>query len=289
MLISIGTGALIGAVGSIIGNFFYLVLIFPVGMGLIGGSVLAESIKTTKIRKKYQAILLSVLMALTMYCVYHYGRYLALQIQTSILLFSDFSKAMEDDSLKAAKVLVDYVMKKETGYPGLVGYMLYKAKDGISIGRFYSNSRLNLEFIFTWFYWLFEFGISLWVLMRMGIQSASKLFCESCNDWYGKEEHLGGIPSNKEALLLNLINRKDFVGLSKLLEKNADLPSVEVYLQRCESCDKSGSFLAARRTVASSKGTLQFVDVLKTVLNPHHHSQLEMELGFRERLGDTKN
>ena len=59
-------------------------------------------------------------------------------------------------------------------------------------------------------------------------------FCKSCGNWYGKERHLGGTALANETFLLDLIKQKDFIELGKLMDKNAELPSLEVYFQGCE-------------------------------------------------------
>ena len=268
VFVSIGMGAVVGVTVSIIGNFFYLILLFPIGMGFVAGSYLANLVKELKIRRMVETIFLSMLAAVTMYGAYHYGRYAALQVQTSIILFSDLSKAMEDESLNVARTLVDYAMKEETGYSGFGGYMLYKAKEGISIGRSYSNSRLNLGFTFTWLYWFIEFGIILWMIFVMTWKSANALFCEFCKNWYGTEKHLGGTSLRKESLLAAMISRKDFAGLKTLLENHAEIPGVELYEQSCETCDNNVSYLTMRHTYRNSKGIVYFKDVAQYILNP---------------------
>jgi hypothetical protein len=278
--ISIGAGMGVGIVISIVGNFFYLVLLFPLAMGFAGGSFLAKLAKKLRIRKGFEITLLSMLMTLTIYGAYHYGRYVALQMQTSIILYSDFSKAMEDESLNVARTFIDYAMREETGYPGFGGYMLYKAKEGVSIGRFYSSSRLNLDFTLTWLYWFMEMGTSLWVIVRMARKSVDGLYCEFCKNWYGTEKHLGGTSLGKESQLLALISHKDFPGLKTLLENEAEIPSVELYLQRCETCDPNISYLNARRAYSSPRGTVYFKDVAQHILNPIDSRLLSGEAGL---------
>ncbi len=156
MILTVLAGLILGIAFAVIGSFFYIVFIFPLIMGFAGSRILADAIQRAKIRRIYQVIFMSLLMAITIYGTYHYGRYVALQVQTSIKMFSGLSAATEDKSLKVAKVVVDYALVQETGYPGFVGYMLFRAKEGISIGRIYYSSRLNLGPILTWFYWILE-------------------------------------------------------------------------------------------------------------------------------------
>lgn len=89
----------------------------------------------------------------------------------------------------------------------------------------------------------------------------------------------GTTPAN-ESLLLDLIKQKDFIELGKLLEKNAELPSVEIYFQDCEICNKSNSRLVVRRAIQSSKGGLQFTDTSQIILQPKDSVLLLNQLRF---------
>lgn len=261
-------GSLIGIVVSVFSNLIYIVFLFPLGMGFAGGKMLTDAIRMAKIRKTSQLIFMSLLIAITIYGTYHYGKYVGLQVQMSFRMFPGFSTAMEDKNLKFAKAVVDYALKKETGYSGFIGYMLLKANEGISIGRFYSSRHVNLGPILTWSYWILEFGIVLWVIISMGKKPISMPFCEFCGNWYGKEKHLGGTAPANEVFLLDLLKQKDFVELGKLIEKNAELPSLEIYFHGCEVCNKGQSRLIVRHAFQSSKGMLQFTDASQTILQP---------------------
>ncbi len=149
---------------------------------------ISGAIQMAKIRKTSQLILLSLLATVTLYGTYHYGRYIGLQVQTSLEIFPGLSEATEDKNLSAAKAFVDYALEKETGYSGFVGYMLFKANEGVSIGRFYHSNRLNLGPVLTWFYWAVEFGIILWITIYTGRNLIRRPFCEFLWElvWQGK-------------------------------------------------------------------------------------------------------
>jgi hypothetical protein len=104
-------------------------------------------------------------------------------------------------------------------------------------------------------------------------------FCEACGNWSGSEKHLGGTAPANEPALLDLIKQKDFIELGKLLEKNADLPSVEIYFKGCEVCNQSQSRLIVRRAFQGSKGGLQFIDASQTVLQPRDSTLLLNQMG----------
>jgi hypothetical protein len=51
---------------------------------------------------------------------------------------------------------------------------------------------------------------------------------------------------NNKSALLGLIERKEFLELGKSLDKNADVPSIELYMQSCPSCQESTSRVTVR-------------------------------------------
>ena len=123
-----------------------------------------------------------------------------------------------------AKAYANYALKQETGHGGFLGYLLYRAQTGISIGKFYSENRLQLTGVLTWLYWLLEFGLILWIMGGFLKDQQRVLHCEACGRRLGREKHLGGtIPAN-EPLLLDLLKRRDVTELGKLIVKDAGLP-----------------------------------------------------------------
>lgn len=182
ILILVIGGALAGIATAAVGAFFYTVFIFPLGMGFAGGSVLLAAIQLTKIQRTGVLIFMSLLVAMPLYGAYHYGGYIALQIQTSLEMFSGLTPAMKDENLKAARTIIESAIEQETGQRGLVGYMLFKAEEGVPLGRFYSRNRVHLDPVLTWAYWVLEFGIILGIVRMMGgIETRTKIWTGARN------------------------------------------------------------------------------------------------------------
>lgn len=239
LLLSVFGGLITGLTFGVIGSFLYLIILFPIIMGITAGTIITENIKYTKVRNIYLTLLSSALTVLTLYISFHFMRYTVLSGITAFQVAGDFS----DKSLQAGKAIVEYTIKQETGYSGFPGYILFKAQQGVSIGKIYSSNKLNLGPIFTWIYWLIEIGIIGFITINAGKRVLKKPFCEFCNSWYTEKKHIGGIPATQEAEILDHIKRKDFANVGAMLAKNADSPSLELYLQYCNTCDKSDSFL----------------------------------------------
>jgi hypothetical protein len=139
---------------------------------------------------------------------------------------------------------------------------------------------VNLDPILSWLYWLLELGIIFWVAMSVAKTAAQVPVCEVCGSRLGKEKHLGGTTPANELLLLDLIHSRQFVQLGKLIEKNENLPSMELYMQRCEACEKGNSYVTIRRASRNPKGGVQLTNVQNVTLNPMDSVLFSQELKF---------
>jgi hypothetical protein len=279
-LLMVVWGLMVGFTVGVFSQLIPVVFLYPVVMAINSGKTIVEALQRTKVRKISQLLLLSLLSAVTMYGTYHYCRYLGFQLQASVEIFEGLSEATEGENLGVTKMFLDYALEEETGHSGFLGYMLYEAKQGVSIGRLSRSSSLNLGPVLTWLYWLMEFGIILGVTIQKGKKVIGMSFCEACGNWYGTEKHLGGTASANESILLDLIRQKDFSGLGTLIEKNAEVPSLEVYFQGCQVCRKSPSQLVVRHAFQNGKGALQFKDAAQTILQPNESALLLNQLSF---------
>ncbi len=114
--------------------------------------------------------------------------------------------------------------------------------------------------------------------MSIGKHEAQVPICEVCGSRLGKEQHLGGTTTANETLLLDLIHRRDFVELGRLIEKNEDLPSTEIYLQKCETCEKGSFRIMVRRAFQNTRGAVQLTDISNMTLPPADSVLLSQEL-----------
>jgi hypothetical protein len=271
---------MVGFAVGVFSNLIYIVFLFPLVLGLNNGKMLVDMIQRAKIRKASQLVFLSVLSAVILYGTFHYSRYIGFQVKASMEIFSELDEATEPENLQVTKAFLDSALEEETGHSGFLGYILYEAKEGATIGRMFRSSSFNLGPVLTWLYWLMEFGIILGLTIQKGNKAISKSFCEACGNWHDGEKHLGGTASANESVLLDLIQQKDFNRLGTLIEKNAELPSLEVYFQGCQVCGKSHSQLVVRRAFQGAKGTLRFTDAAQTILQPTESLLLLNQLSF---------
>jgi hypothetical protein len=68
----------------------------------------------------------------------------------------------------------------------LVGFIKYRANQGVSIGKV-GRSGGNIGEVGTWIYWSIELLIIQLSTVLNSIGIAKNLFCESSNEWYKDE------------------------------------------------------------------------------------------------------
>jgi hypothetical protein len=283
-LILVVGGAFVGLGTALVGAFFYLVILFPVGMGFAGGMLVTWAVRSAHLRTAFQVLAVSLLAAAAIYGTFHYARYIGFQLSTMQALSEKVAESGSDAAgkvdLAVTRVFVNYALKEETGFGGFPGYMLYKARNGVSIGKFYSQNRTELTSWLAWLYWVLEFGVIAWIARSMGNAELKVPVCEACGRRFNHEQHLGGTAPANESLLLDLLRRSDVVELGRLMEKDAGLPSVELYMKRCEACDKSSAQITVRRATLTTKG-VALAEISKATLRPQDGALFLQQLSYK--------
>jgi len=256
-------GSLIGVVASLLSHIVHIVFLFPLGMGFLGGLAIEKTITKLKIRKIPVAVGLGILMTIAMYGTYHFTNYQVFRFLLSYELNQTLMEKAGTSNPEVASVIADYAIKKASGYAGLVGYILIMAKEGISIGHIISTTDLNLGPFITWFYWLIELAIIAWVIVGVAKDASNKPFCEICKTWYGNEEHLGGCNISEYEEALQAFKKRNFSQLGELLVKDAELPSLEIYIQSCRTCNRANPWLILKKVSFNRSGRLKFKTLLQ--------------------------
>jgi hypothetical protein len=280
VLFSIIGGIVVGLIVGSIGAFIYMTIIFPIIMGFAGGKVITDNAKFTKTTNASLILVTSLLTAAILFATTFYTRFLGFYVMTAVNELG----GLDDQNLKVARAVVDYALEEETGHQGFVGYILFKANQGVAIGRIFRNSSLHLVPIMTWLYWLGELGVIAFITVYIGREFSKKPFCENCNAWYEGKRHIGGARLGRELGIRNLIKLHDYAAIGKMLEENMDVPGLELYLQSCPTCEKSDSFLTVTKT-GKEKGRLVFTDLLNTTLTPQENKLLLEGINFAENQG----
>jgi hypothetical protein len=264
-------GVAFGALAFLISRLLWLIVIFPIVLGIIAGVILSGVIARQRVRNPALAVVAGLLMALVIYGTLKYGGYMSFQ--------SEMRQAVSAKGAVAAgaqEAVIDMLLASKTGSGGFFGYLKLMAQQGVSIGKVGSSNRATLPAPVTWAYWLIEFGIIGAIAALAARSAASKPFCEACQQWYRDGIHLGSAPEAANQSLLGAAQSGSFRQVGRFLsQRRVDSPSVEVYIERCQSELDHPSVLTIRHSSLDSKGKRQFKDLLTAMIAPHEVAEIE--------------
>ena len=260
-------GAAIGVLAALISNLIYLIILFPIGMGWLGGKFVAGAVRAGKIRNPGVAIGAGILIALVMYGAMWATEYFQYRNAQAAVILETQPQA--DQSAIDRQIDVDLI--NATGQAGFVGFVLQQDQQGVAIIQlpgFVTALNILGPFL-SWVYWLVEVLLIAWVSVTMGRKPAYQPFCETCNRWHGEEKLLGTLGSKRSKEVVDLIENAQFLKLGEELQTNPSLPNVAVFLAQCGAdCTDGDAFLAVRTQVRRSRGNTTATDLVTGMISP---------------------
>jgi hypothetical protein len=176
-------GLAVGLIASVIEQWFNLIILFPIGMGLLVGAAGAGLVKLGKARSPAVILLATVLAAaITMFGL-HYGGYLR------------WLNAVEEAA--AMPGLFQHAMLNPRGF---VRHVDDEATAGVTIGR-PGQKGMNIGYIGTYILWTVEVGIAGWMIFILMHTAAQAPLCEHCQTWK-KERTLAHLPAGPPDLVM---------------------------------------------------------------------------------------
>ena len=277
-------GIIIGGLASLIRNFIYLIIIFPMLMGAVAGYFIKAIVVTEKIRSPFVVVLAGIFSAVLIFGSMHFVDYLqfrsrvAKQIQAQVI--AEYGEPAMDEKVQA---YIDSVLVKQTGMSGFIGFFLLEAKQGVSISSLESGnngSGMNLG-VFTWLYWLVEMGFIGGVSISSAYKIAKSLFCEHCDAWVAEGQHIGGVKPELLNQTVEFIKSRDFHSLTGMLRDNTQLPSIEFYTRTCKTCNTFPFYLTGFVISPGRQGRTQSKVFMVQVLNSSERFALTSALATR--------
>lgn len=160
----LAAAVIVGFVASFIGQWFYLVLLFPAVIGGALGVVGMVFIKVGKLRNPLLAGIAAGLSGVMAMGTKHYV---------------DYQRFI--DNVQQKLPLERGELEKLISFPKYIDLM---ATEGVTISRAAHNDKgMNLGYVGSYIYWLVEMAIVAgiaWILMRI---AAAEPFCVGCNSW----------------------------------------------------------------------------------------------------------
>jgi hypothetical protein len=139
LLSSVIGGLAIGGLTHLISLLVYLIVLFPLGMGFAGSTVMVAAIRKGKVRNPAIATLFGILTGLLMYGSLHGAGYWQFKQSAS----EQITKELEAASGNQSNNIIDTFLQEKTGSKGFVGYLKHNAQQGVSIGPLDATETIN--------------------------------------------------------------------------------------------------------------------------------------------------
>ncbi len=262
--------AAIGVVAALVGGFVFLVVLFPILMGLAGGWLLAWAVRRGKVHQVWPAALAAVVMGVLIYCIYNAGDYLRFRRDIHEAITMEYGPQDQAD----IDLFIELVLEQETGQGGYPGYLLLNAQDGVTLTRTYSANGIVLRGFWYWVLFAVELGLVVFCIAEAAMKQARRPFCAACDRWYDREETLGFLPGEREEAFLTLVDEQNYHGLSENLADEAALPRLAVISQTCSECQTAPARVTLRRQSLNYKKRLVEKDVKTLDLEPSAYHAL---------------
>ena len=207
-------GGILFAIDHYIG--FYLIIMFPVVAGFIVSFVLTMGITAGKIRNGAVAFLIGAICGLATMGVYHFLNY-QIGFKTDVknaISQPGSSVTDQDEQLSEAAFL-----KQEVKQTGFTGFLMYQAKQGITITRSTSSSGLTLSNGWAWGYFGIEVLIVAFIAGGGASSTANDPFDERSNAWYGKPVHVLSAPFGEAPALRGALKNGSFETAGQLMTR----------------------------------------------------------------------
>lgn len=237
LLASLGTGIAIGLVEGYVSQWFNLLVIFPMVLGLGVGFAVGAVVEKKHVRAPLLAVGLAVAGAASGYASVHATQYSLYRdavldaIRADVAAQGGNASAVNDD-------LLDDLLEKETGSSGFIGYMKASSKQGTQIRRFGASSGLKMDGALYWIMLLVDLGLAVGGAGYVVFGAATTPYCENCRRWYDTVESLQSGSADKEAVngTIDALSRGSFAEVGQTLGYPTRGAASLLQLKRCQGC-----------------------------------------------------
>jgi hypothetical protein len=234
LLLALIGSLLLGGIAFGLSQILYVVILFPLVMGLLGGLLNLFVIDRGKVRCLWAATVLGVLTGFTIYATFLYPGYLTYKSQ-----FIGWENSTDDKEQAVNDQDFDQYLQEKTGSPGFVGYLHNRADEGFAVisQKHYAPdvTALNIQGSGVWLNWLLELGAICGITTTMARWRVMAPFSEVSNQWFNRATRLGTIAKTDLATAKTSLDAGKIVEFIDLVESQSPVVAGgwEVHFKRC--------------------------------------------------------
>lgn len=250
MGVLMATAMLLGVICHFVGQFFWLVLFFPLLVGFFLGAVGTRAVRFARLRNPVLGGVAGLLGGIVAMMVMHYGAYWQFRSDIDSKLakagpeFNSLIAMPEDRLLEAIRDESSDRKQRILGFwqdvhlDSFSAFMQARAEEGVTISH--GSSGMNLGYAGSWFYWVVEVLVVGAVTFVMVKAAASEPYCARCGQWKSKRpigSFTGAATTAKAALKSGAMAELSRQSPSPMVPA---APALVVTLAECQSCRGKG-------------------------------------------------
>ena len=282
-------GSVIGVAAYFISTLIYFLILSPLGLAAISGGLAYIAVRLAKIRSPLFGLIAGLVLGVYVYGVYWGAGYVDLLNQfvnpTPAKDGQDVSAIV--NQLLAARPALDRNLERETGQPGIVGYVLLLADEGLSFSRTTSpsSSSITLNRELTLAYWGIETLLVLGGCALAGRRSAKQVFCESGKRWLKESDFqfVGTVDARASNQFLQILRSGDLRSAGQYMTLGRSMGLVHVKVAMCAEPDLSSPGEMILRVTRSAGNRTN--ELLTGVVTPNEYKMLIDHAQQRQPLG----
>ena len=182
LLILCAAGAALGWLASFIGQWFYLIVIFPlaIGIGLVIVGIFAG--RLTKMRSPGIAVVMGLISSGVAISSMHYSDYQRFSgARTELMKLAPLLETIPPSERDAKTAEALQALKEVREVDTFARYMNMEATRGVTLSR--RKAGINLGYIGSWIYWCVELLVVAGMATLGLVAGAAVPFCSTCNTW----------------------------------------------------------------------------------------------------------
>lgn len=261
---------LIGGLAFAVSNLIYLIILFPLVMGALGGGLLALVVKSSKIRSPIIAALFGLLMGVAIIGTVHFLDYYI--TDRNEFRETVYGSSAQDVPQEQVDRDMDEFLLEETGSTGFIGDLKFNASFGMTITR--SSSEITLDETATWVYWGVELLMVALICAGLAFGAARKPFNEEAGEWYPEPLYVGSVDWKSRKDFYKLLKADDTRQAFKMVTGTASTPPrVDVVVQQTPTAPQTDVILTIRETRLNRRQEMSG-DKMKGVISAQEFSDL---------------
>jgi uncharacterized RDD family membrane protein YckC len=198
LLLALIGGLLVAGLAWVSSNIAYLVVVFPLGVGIVGAGIVWWIVDRHKVRNLVAASILAAALTAAAYAGIQYTRY---QVFTSemfdLVLYHEYGENFKTTDIPEIEDRVQGLIVQLTGASGFWGYLELEAMDGLFVAQLFSPTNwfaLDLgeaaNVVVVWSYRLLEILLIAGIVFASAAMAAVRPFCPDCEEWIGHSAHV---------------------------------------------------------------------------------------------------